>query len=138
MALKKLDWSLGEKNVKCTDQDDNEVAKFLKIERERNERQEEVIEVEMCKEFEKNEIERKKYDEQRYCEYITEEDGCCNRLKKLNIRVPRETSRMTPLKHYLSGVPLLSPKSSLTMNLTKSRLLKNENRYMKRKCAFSI
>ena len=49
MALKKLDWSLGEKNVKCTDEDDNKVAKFLKIERERNERQKEVIEVEMCK-----------------------------------------------------------------------------------------
>ena len=28
----------------------------------------------MCEEFEKNEIEREKYDEQRYCEYITEED----------------------------------------------------------------
>ena len=28
MALKKLDWSLGEKNIKCTDEDDNEVAKF--------------------------------------------------------------------------------------------------------------
>ena len=75
MALKKLDWSLGEENVKCTDEDDNEVAKFLKIERERNETQEEVIEVEMCEEFEKNEIEREKYDEQRYCEYITEEDN---------------------------------------------------------------
>ena len=74
MALKKLDWSLGEKNIKCTDEDDNEAAKFLKIERERNETQEEVIEVEMCEEFEKNEIEREKYDEQRYCEYITEED----------------------------------------------------------------
>ena len=74
MALKKLDWSLSEKNVVCTDEDDNEVAKFLKIKRERNETQEEVIEVEMCEEFEKNEIEREKYDEQRYCEYITEED----------------------------------------------------------------
>ena len=47
----------------------------MKIERERNETQEEVIEVEMCEEFEKNEIERGKYDEQRYCEYITEEDN---------------------------------------------------------------
>ena len=74
MALKKLDWSLGEKYVKCMDEDDNEVAKFLKIKRERNEIQEEVIEVEMCEEFEKNEMETEKYDEQRYCKYITEED----------------------------------------------------------------
>ena len=28
MALKKLDLSVGKKNVKCTDEDDNEVAKF--------------------------------------------------------------------------------------------------------------
>ena len=30
MALKKLDLSLGKKNVKCTDEDDNEVAKFFR------------------------------------------------------------------------------------------------------------
>ena len=85
-------------------------------------------------------IEREKYNEQRYCEYITEED---NRwLLQLVEEIEHESNKRKfmndTMKTLSLGGTIVVTKVKSDHELMKSRILKNENRCMKRKCAFSI
>ena len=73
-ALKKMEMSLGDRNVKGTEEDENEVVTFLEMERGKNEREEQVPQVETYEESERLEEERKMFEEEMCDKYVTEEE----------------------------------------------------------------